>query len=36
MDVAKKQGKILVIDDNEDILLAARLLLSQHVATIHT
>jgi DNA-binding NtrC family response regulator len=35
VDVAKKQGKILVIDDNEDILLAARLLLSQHVATIH-
>ncbi|MCX6835376.1 MAG: sigma-54-dependent Fis family transcriptional regulator, partial [candidate division Zixibacteria bacterium] len=34
--MAKKQGKILVIDDNEDILLAARLLLSQYVATVHT
>ena len=34
--MAKKQGKVLVVDDNEDILLAARLLLSQHVATVHT
>ena len=34
--MAKKQGKILVIDDNEDILLAARLLLSQYVGTVHT
>jgi DNA-binding NtrC family response regulator len=30
------QGKVLVIDDNEDILLAARLLLRQHVAVVHT
>ena len=29
-------GKILVVDDNEDILLAARMLLSQHVAAVHT
>jgi DNA-binding NtrC family response regulator len=29
-------GKILVVDDNEDILLAARLFLKQHAALIHT
>jgi DNA-binding NtrC family response regulator len=32
----KKTGKILIIDDDEDILQAARLLLKQHVAQIHT
>jgi DNA-binding NtrC family response regulator len=31
-----KTGKILVVDDNEDILLAARLLLKQHFALVHT
>ncbi|MGD2246288.1 MAG: sigma-54 dependent transcriptional regulator [Candidatus Aminicenantes bacterium] len=31
----KKTGKILIIDDDEDILKAARLLLKQHVAHIH-
>jgi DNA-binding NtrC family response regulator len=31
-----REGKILVVDDNEDILLAAKLLLSQYVATVHT
>jgi len=31
-----KQGKILIIDDNEDILQAARLFLKQHVKEIHT
>ena len=31
-----KDGKILVVDDNEDILLAARMLLGQHVAVVHT
>lgn len=30
------QGKVLVVDDNEDILLAARLLLRNHVAVVHT
>jgi DNA-binding NtrC family response regulator len=29
-------GKILVVDDNEDILLAARLFLKQHAALVHT
>ena len=29
-------GKILVVDDNEDILSAARLLLKQHVALVQT
>ncbi len=29
-------GKILVVDDNEDILLAARMLLDKHVAVVHT
>ncbi len=32
----KKSGKILVIDDDEDILQAARLLLKQHVTQVHT
>jgi two-component system response regulator HydG len=31
-----KKGKILIIDDDEDILQAARLLLKQHVAQVHT
>ncbi|MGB7296201.1 MAG: sigma-54 dependent transcriptional regulator [Candidatus Aminicenantales bacterium] len=31
-----KFGKILIIDDNEDILQAARLLLKRHVASIQT
>jgi len=32
----KKTGKILIIDDDEDILQAARLLLKQHVASVQT
>ncbi|MDZ7289246.1 MAG: sigma-54 dependent transcriptional regulator [candidate division KSB1 bacterium] len=32
----KKLGKILVVDDDEDVLLAARLFLKQHVALVHT
>ncbi|MCK4663472.1 MAG: sigma-54-dependent Fis family transcriptional regulator [Bacteroidales bacterium] len=32
----KKEGKILVIDDNEDILYALKLLLKKHVELIHT
>ena len=32
----KKTGKILIIDDDEDILQAARLLLKQHVTHIRT
>ena len=32
----KKSGKILIIDDDEDILQAARLLLKQHVTHIRT
>jgi two-component system, NtrC family, response regulator HydG len=31
-----KQGKILIVDDDEDILQAARLLLKRHVASIRT
>lgn len=31
-----RSGKILVVDDNEDVLLAARLLLRQHVEVVHT
>jgi len=34
--MTKKLGKILVIDDDEDVLLAARLFLKQHVAFVHT
>ncbi len=32
----EKTGRILVIDDNEDVLLSLRLLLKQHVAAVHT
>ncbi|MGD9345728.1 MAG: sigma-54 dependent transcriptional regulator [Candidatus Aminicenantes bacterium] len=32
----KKTGKILIIDDDEDILQAARLFLKQHAAVVHT
>ena len=31
-----KYGKILVVDDDEDILLAARLFLKQHFELVHT
>ena len=34
--MSKKSGKILIIDDNEDVLLAARLFLEKHFAVIHT
>jgi two-component system, NtrC family, response regulator HydG len=34
--VEQRFGKILVIDDDEDVLLAARLLLKQHVELVHT
>ncbi len=30
------QSNVLIIDDNEDVLLAAKLLLKQHVGSIHT
>lgn len=32
----KKPGRVLVVDDNEDILSAARLLLKQHMALVQT
>ncbi len=32
----KKTGKVLIVDDDEDILQAARLLLKQHVTLVHT
>ncbi len=34
--MTKKLGKILVVDDDEDVLMAARLFLKQHVASVHT
>jgi DNA-binding NtrC family response regulator len=34
--MAKKSGNILVVDDNEDLLLAARLFLKQHFSMVHT
>lgn len=34
--MAKKTGNILVVDDNEDLLLAARLFLKQHLSIVHT
>ena len=29
-------GKILIVDDDEDVLLAARLLLKKHAEFVHT
>ena len=34
--MAKETGKILVIDDDEDVLHAARLFLKQHLSLVHT
>lgn len=34
--MAKNAGKILIVDDNEDLLLAARLFLKQHFSLVHT
>ncbi len=34
--MSSKLGKILIVDDNEDILLAARLFLKKHAELIHT
>jgi DNA-binding NtrC family response regulator len=34
--MAKNKGNILIVDDNEDLLLAARLFLKQHFAMVHT
>lgn len=34
--MAEKFGKILVVDDDEDVLQAARLFLKQHVELVHT
>ncbi len=34
--MTKKFGKILVVDDDEDVLEAARLFLKQHVELVHT
>jgi two-component system response regulator HydG len=31
-----RSGKILIVDDDEDVLRAARLLLKQHVSLVHT
>ncbi len=31
-----KHGKLLIIDDDEDVLTAARMFLKQHVASVHT
>lgn len=30
-----QQAKILIVDDDKDVLIAARLLLKQHFSTIH-
>lgn len=36
MDKNEKFGKILVVDDDEDVLQAARLFLKQHMEVVHT
>lgn len=34
--MAQKTGNILIVDDNQDLLLAARLFLKQHFSLVHT
>lgn len=34
--MTKLEAKILIIDDDEDVLLAAKLFLKQHIKTVHT
>jgi DNA-binding NtrC family response regulator len=34
--MSKLDSKLLIIDDDEDVLLAARLFLKQHIKTVHT
>jgi len=34
--MSNKLGKILIVDDDEDVLLAARMFLKQHVSLVHT
>jgi len=34
--MSKLDSKILIIDDDEDVLLAAKLFLKQHIKTVHT
>jgi len=34
--MVKKTGNLLIVDDNEDLLLAARLFLKQHFSLVHT
>ncbi len=34
--MSKNPGNILIVDDNEDLLLAARLFLKQHFSVVHT
>ena len=33
--MTKKTGRVLIVDDDEDILQAARLFLKQHTAMVH-
>ena len=35
MDMAKKSGNILIVDDDEDVLYSARLLLKQFYSIVH-
>lgn len=34
--MSNKYGRLLVIDDDEDVLLAAKLLLKQYMELVHT
>lgn len=34
--MSKLESKVLIIDDDEDVLLAAKLFLKQHIKTVHT
>ena len=34
--MSEKIGKLLIVDDDEDVLKAARLFLKKHASSIHT
>ena len=36
MSVSKMEAKVLIIDDDRDVLLAAKLFLKQHISIVHT
>ena len=36
LEMSKLDAKILIVDDDQDVLLAAKLFLKQHIKVVHT